>query len=89
MGIQQRIVCAANRDPQTGLVVCGARHFDNVMRRVIEQSNIPCKNMHWEQGFIDNRGEYLSRERAMEIAVAAGQYVKIGHEVELYSEDLY
>lgn len=86
----RRVVCAANRNLDSGLVICGARHFDNVMRRAIEATGIPCQNQHWDQGFIDNRGEWLTRAEAMKLAVDAGQLPeKYKAITELFSEDLY
>ncbi len=88
----KRIVCAANKS-RTGLIVCGVRHYDEIMHSVIEGqgwSHDHCM----EQGFIDNRGSFLSRKEAWAIALAAGQVIRrVGGDQSgggtLYSENLY
>jgi hypothetical protein len=44
-----------------------------------------------EQGFIDQRCEFMTRTEAREVAVESGQIVNRfdGDKVELYSENLY
>ena len=48
---------------------------------------------HWlrcDQGFVDQRGKFHSREEACKIAMVNGQIVKKhGPDDELFSEDLY
>lgn len=91
-----RIVCAANRcnkDEHKFLLV-GARHWDDVMR---EQFSFITKHLdisHYDfvQGFIDNRGNFHTREEAFLIATAANQIIKKtggDKSVQLFSEDLY
>lgn len=65
------IVCAAVRNRQETIIVCGARHFDGIMRAQIAAMNTAEKI--WEQGFIDQRGNFLTRGEAWKIANAAGQ----------------
>jgi hypothetical protein len=82
------IVCAANRN-KDGQIVCGARHYDPIMR-----AQIGDKINDWlgcEQGFIDQRGNFLTREEAHVIAKANGQIRRrCGGDTEtLYSENLY
>ena len=84
------IVCAALRDPQ-GRIVCGPRHFDQVM---MEQINERPDKDAWrasEQGFIDQRGAFLTREEAMVIAASERQIRREvgGNGIDLYSENLY
>lgn len=68
-----RIVCAAIRNAQ-GLIICGARHFDEVMYQQI--MSLPKEDFkRAEQGFINQRGEFLSREAAWCVAKAAGQII--------------
>lgn len=101
----QRVVCAANRiiryfyinneQFNTELVVLGARHFDALMHSAI--SNISTnpfdkiKPSDWEQGFIDQRGNFLTREEAWIVAETAGQIIQRvgGDEKKLFSENLY
>lgn len=85
------IVCAANRHRDTGLIVAGARHYDAVMReQMYANGGFPFWN-NCDQGFIDQRGEFLTREEALVIALANGQrrFRCGGDETELYSENLW
>ena len=90
MRVETRVVCAANRDKESGLIVIGLRHFDQFMR---DQMN-RIKGPRWaasEQGFIDQNGTFLTREEALEIATREGQIVRRcgGDERKLFSENLY
>ena len=84
----QRIVCAAKRYRKTGRLICGARHWDSVMRL----SKLPEESFTgWDQGFIDQFGNFLTREEAWDIAVSAKQISKICYEGQkgyLFSENL-
>lgn len=79
---EQRIVCAAMRN-EHGVLVCGVRHWDHTMHASGKGG--------WEQGFVDNRGKFLTREEAWPIAVAAQQIRQRvgGDEGRLFSENLY
>ena len=58
----RRVVCSALR-AKDGAVICGARHFDSVMVATIAASD-PLDARKWkqaEQGFIDQRGEFMTR----------------------------
>lgn len=81
---KHRIVCAANK--VGGTLILGVRHHDEIMRYC-------CKKLdgYAEQGFVDNRGQFLTREEAWPIALAAGQIIRRcgGDGVKLYSENLY
>lgn len=91
MDVPRHIVCAANRHLKTGRIVCGARHFDPIMRaQMFASEGFP----HWrncEQGFIDQFGVFLTREEAYIIAKANGQITHRcgGDETTLFSENLY
>ena len=68
---QQVVVCAACRNGD--IIIAGARHFDQLMRLLIlalDKSKL--ENKEWEQGFIDQFGDFLTRQEAMKIAIAAG-----------------
>jgi hypothetical protein len=85
------IVCAANRNTKTGQIVCGARHYDAIMRSII--FSLPDKD-DWrgaEQGFIDQFGLFMTREEALELALENGQkrYDCGGDHRQLFSENLY
>lgn len=83
-----RIVCAANRKRFTGEVVLGIRHWDAFMNKLDTEGD-PV-----EQGFIDNRGNFLTRVEAWKVAEAAGQIIRrVSGDAKdggtLYSENLY
>lgn len=89
--MQQRIVCAANY--KDGFMLCGVRHWDQLMRAqfLLVHDRL---SYQWEQGFIDNRGNFLTRQEAWKVAEAAGQIIRRvgGDEANggtLYSENLY
>ena len=85
----RRVVCAAIR--KEGRILAGARHFDKVMRAQIEAS----EGMGWwklgaEQGFIDQFGDFLTREEAWSVARIENQIIKeVSSPGTLYSENLY
>ena len=90
----QVVVCAACRF--NGVILCGARHFDNVMLSQIDhmvEGTKPSKpDEHWEQGFIDQFGDFLTREEAMAIVKENGQPFNIERnrgDTVLFSEGLY
>jgi hypothetical protein len=83
------IVCAANRNKDSGRIICGARHWDQVMRSQLTE---PFREPHfrWEQGFLTQFSEWVSREEAWTIAEKNGQIKRItGTKGTLYSEDLW
>lgn len=85
----QRIVCAANRHRESGRIICGARHWDSIMR---SQIRIDEEFSHFDQGFINQFGEYLTREEAWVIAEEQGQIRQFCYDNQksyLYSENLY
>lgn len=89
---QQVVVCAACKHGDK--VICGARHWDGVMRAQFAASHgKDAKPIGWDEGFIDQFGDYLTREEAVEIADKAGQLnqrrEKGWPEHMLFSEDLY
>jgi len=45
----------------------------------------------WEQGFVDQHGEFMTREEAHKVAIEAGQIIRRcgGDEERLFSENLY
>lgn len=94
----QVVVCAANRDESTGLLICGPRHWDRVMRAQAdaifpkEEFDRKTKKLRFEdQGFIDQYGNFLTREQAKIIALRMGQVIlnRDKGDKELYSEELY
>lgn len=86
-----RIVCAACKH-SSGLIVCGARHFDRIMNAQIKATGIK-KWASAEQGFIDQFGNFYNRVEALQI-IARNELQTInmqsnGSSTELYSEGLY
>ena len=93
----RRVVCAAIR-AKDGEVLMGLRHYDWLMHRQIEMRNDGEKFKHLldeDQGFVDQKGIFMTREEAYEVAVLAGQDVdesQCGRGLngpKLYSEGLY
>ena len=84
------IVCAANRLPEDGSIICGARHFDAVMHRQMQRDGRSAWRSS-EQGFIDQFGRWYDREEARKIAEQMGQirFPDGGGPLDLYSENLY
>jgi hypothetical protein len=85
---QEIIVCAANR--KGGVIFAGARHCDKVMHR---QAKAAGTNLTVsEQGFINQFGEFRTREEALKIVLENGQPFnkkRNGSTTELFSEGLY
>ena len=93
--MKRRVVCAAMRN-SAGDIVTGARHYDGIMRQHIERLRETHGHDVWsksdiEQGFIDQRGEFLTREEAHKVATEAGQIIRRcgGDDGTLFSENLY
>lgn len=94
---QRRVVCAAIRNA-AGDLLLGIRHYSADMHRQIEarrDGESFCHRHDEDQGFVDQRGVWMSREEAYQVALAAGQilYPKAcGSALDgpkLYSEGLY
>ena len=87
-----RIVCAANR-LSNGMLIVGARHYDSVMHATIKALKAAGVNVDkdCEQGFIDQFGNFYTREEAWDIALANNQIIRRvgGDGCKLYSENLY
>lgn len=98
------VVCAAIRNKNTGVIVCGARH-GNCLNAVIRYGldDNPHRDV-WECGFVDQGNEFMTRAEAWKVADAAGQIrcptglerhyntprkPNIGDEGLLFSENLY
>jgi len=88
--VERRIVCAALQN-ETGFIICGPRHFDGIMH---SQINMRSDGSTWKgskQGFVDQRGNFLTREEALIVAVDADQLIRRcgGDGAQLFSENLY
>ena len=88
----QFVVCAAIRNHQ-GRIICGARHYDTIMRSQAASDHNPIDAdwFHSDQGFIDQFGNFLTRLEACEIARKTGQIKHRcgGDDDLLFSENLY
>lgn len=84
-----RIVCAAIQLVD-GLIIPSARHFDMTMRLVINAMGKEKLNGA-RQGFIDQHGNFLTRQEAWFVAMENNQVRRRvpGDEGTLYSENLY
>ncbi len=95
---KNRIVSAANRKQGFPLII-GPRHWDSTMHAQYDVSlkafGDKCPQPHeYEEGFIDKRGEFRTRQEAWVIATEADQIIRRcgGDEARggtLYSENLY
>lgn len=93
--LQRVVVCAANR--YGDIIIPAPRHWDTPMRNLVfllsEATKTIIDNTPEEQGFIDQKGNFMAREEALVLAKANGQYGKYrepaDHPYELFSEDLY
>lgn len=93
----RRVVCAAIRAAD-GSLLLGIRHYSRDMHEQIEQRAGGWKFLHRhdeDQGFVDQRGVFMTREEAYQVAAAAGQIAypeACGRGLfgpKLYSEGLY
>lgn len=90
----QRVVCAACRSPDKHFMVVGPRHWDNTMLEQIRNMIFSGYTNDWQQGFIDQFGDYLTRQEAWVIANERQQIIRrVGGDDKdggtLYSENLY
>lgn len=86
-----RIVCAAIQRKDTKAVIIGARHYDPWMIAAIKTRQEHGEWRGAEQGFIDQHGNFYTREEAWKIADANGQIFRDRDWVtgSLHSEHLY
>lgn len=96
---QRVVVCAANLSIISNKIICGARHWDSIMRGQVEWlkdhptgRKTPDEWIGCKQGFIDQFGVFMEREEAFQVAKEANQ-IKFHCSNEggttLYSEHLY
>jgi len=92
-----RIVCAANKHKDCDIMLIGARHWDKLMREQWKELQKlvfyrALDSFDFIQGFIDNMGDFHTREEAFKIATEANQILKKTggkDSTQLFSEDLY
>ena len=88
----ERVVCAASKIGDK-VYLC-IRHGDRFTRDAILSVNKETDylDLNRVDGFVTNRGNFLDREQALQLALDNGQVTpdtKIGFSGELFSEDLY
>lgn len=90
MDNRQRVVCAAIRHAD-GRIIAGPRHFDSIMHGQIQACGPANAFLNADQVFLDQWGNFLTRDEAWEVAMAAGQILKRvgGDNGKLFSENLY
>lgn len=74
--------------------VYGLRHYDLFMHKQLDEleKNYKYPLLDWEQGFLTNKGRFVDRKEAMEIAKAQNQVIRLSGSPNsdiLFSEDLY
>lgn len=106
LDIPERIVCSAcqvfvdkrdgtNKDGSEIIhEVYGLRHYDSFMHKQLHEleKNYKYPLLDWEQGFLTNKGRFVGRKEAMEIAKAQNQVIRLSGSPNsdiLFSEDLY
>lgn len=86
----RRIVSAAMRNDKTGRIVLCVRHRDELFRASLLPGEVP---RDYDDGFVDNQRQFLTRKEAWPIALAAGQIIRHcggGGDIDtLYSENIY
>lgn len=84
----RRIVSAAmTRD---GKLIASPRHMDKIARRIVRATDGKAYWRNAEQGFVDQFGDFLTREEAWIVAEAQGQIIRqTSTPGTLYSENLY
>lgn len=93
VSVRRRVVCSAVQYPY-GIMLVGPRHFDAVMRdqyyRFFTLGTAPGAEAG-VQGFLDQHGEFMTREEAHKVATEAGQIIRRcgGDDGRLFSENLY
>lgn len=91
--VPRKVVTAANYCRRYNIMLVGARHWSKAMHAqadVIMRVYTDIKPSEWEQGFIDQFDQFLTREEAKEVALKNGQPL-IGDDWgdQLYSENLH
>ena len=92
----RRVVCAANKyelNDGSTKIFTGIRHYCPVMCQNIEFWKLSIKRSTEVQGFVDQKGVFMYRLEALQVAKDAGHLniarPKTSPEDRLFSEDLY
>lgn len=91
------IVCAANKDPETGIIYPCVRHGCEIFWGLLDaQYEHGTKSaIRFEQGFLTNKYQFVTRTEAYKIAKEQGQIKRLcptgstKENPELFSEMLY
>lgn len=90
--IPRVVVCAACL-MDNGVILCGARHWDSIMREQAKAMGYKPGCADKDQGFIDQYGQFMNREEAAFVVEANNQPLRKArvkdYPTRLYSEDLY
>lgn len=91
---EHRIVCAAMRCRKTGKIIASVRHWDDICNQYFDGDTDKILEFDDEQGFLDNRYNFLTRQEAWVVANNANQVIRrCGGDTSkggtLYSENLY
>lgn len=92
--IQRRVVCAAVKfQTEHGeMVIASPRHYDRTCVTMLKELRNHMAVVEVDQGFLDQFGEYMTREEAFIVASTANQIIRTcgsEHTGRLYSENLY
>lgn len=85
---QRVVVCAAVLCPDKTLLV-GPRHYDSIMLQQYRKLGLKFSESECVSGFLDQEGEFLTREQAHQLALKTGQIAAPLETGKLRSEDLY
>lgn len=88
--VERHIVCAANMID--GLIICGARHHDEIMRAVYDKLGFGTDGLtkQEQQGFIDQYGQFVTRKEAAQILKKTKQKLRDPELTSFcFSENLY
>ncbi len=86
VGYFPKIVASAIR--YNGIVYTGRRHH-NIIYEMVTKYLIRKPTIDNEQGFVDEKGNYLTRLEGAHLALTSGQIEKLSWPPNLYSEDLW
>lgn len=92
----RKIVCAANRHKfNKNILILGVRHWDMIMRKnleLIKESKPKIEDTDFDQGFIDNFGQWVDKKEALQIVKDNKQPFDEGRNIvdyQLFSEGIY
>ncbi len=86
----RHVVCAANKF-EDGTIILGIRHWDGFMHNSADSLGLRRIHNKCDQGFVDQWGNFMSRDEALQVVRANGQHTRLPLDKfdTLYSENLY